>query len=139
MSKGGLDLPQSDIDKILADIKKRKERSQAAQTVKQSPQQTESAVAVAVRQKDPQPESAPQTHSRISEKDKAMLSRFINSSAEPEEKTAVLPVEDSELDAQFENPEYVSKKSEDYIDENFMKFFTQSVIVTKTPEETANL
>ncbi|MBR4036369.1 MAG: hypothetical protein IKJ05_06550 [Oscillospiraceae bacterium] len=132
-------MPQSDIDKILADIKKRKERSQAAQTVKQSPQQTESAVAVAVRQKDPQPESAPQTHSRISEKDKAMLSRFINSSAEPEEKTAVLPVEDSELDAQFENPEYVSKKSEDYIDENFMKFFTQSVIVTKTPEETANL
>lgn len=133
-------MPQSDIDKILAEIKQRKELSQASQPAADAPQ-PHTAVAVATQPEETRPESAPQKHSRISEKDKAMLSRFINSSAENEKPQAdpQPAAEDGELDAQFENTEYVSKKSEDYIDENFMKFFTQSVIVTKSPEETSNL
>ncbi|MBR5805834.1 MAG: hypothetical protein IKY30_03560 [Oscillospiraceae bacterium] len=127
-------MPQSDIDKILADIKKRKEQSQASQS---APQQ--SAVAVAVQQPDTQTESAAVKNSRISEKDKEKLSRFINSSPAQKADAPVPAAEEIELDTQFATTDYVSKKSEDYIDENFMNFFTQSVIVTKSPEETQQL
>lgn len=125
-------MPQNDIDKILADIKKRKEQSQAARAAKDTAQPQQAPVVVKVEtQTEEKTESVPQPESRISEKDRNTLSRFINSSDEDEK--------DVELDARFENTEYVSKKSEDYIDENFMKFFTQSVIVTKSPEETSSL
>ena len=125
-------MPQSDIDKILADIKKRKEQSQASQPVTQ-----QTAVAVADRQ--PETETAPVKNNRISEKDKEKLSQFINSSPAPKTSETLRPAEEIELDTQFATTDYVSKKSEDYIDENFMNFFTQSVIVTKSPEETQQL
>ena len=120
-------MPQSDIDKILAELKQRKAQSQTAPAVKET-----APVQAPVQEKqEEKPVTPPVPENRMSEKDRNTLSRFINSSAEEET--------DTELDAQFENTEYVSKKSEDYIDENFMKFFTQSVIVTKSPEETNNL
>ncbi len=125
-------MPQSDIDKILADIKKRKEQSQVSQPVTQ-----QTAVAVADRQ--PETETVPVKNNRISEKDKEKLSRFINSSPAPKTSETLRPAEEIELDTQFATTDYVSKKSEDYIDENFMNFFTQSVIVTKSPEETQQL
>ena len=121
-------MPQSDIDKILAEVRKRKEQSQNTPAAeKAAPVQQ----AVAVKKTEQQPAILPEPENRMSEKDKNTLSRFINSSAKDEK--------DDELDARFEDTEYVSKKSEDYIDENFMKFFTQSVIVTKSPEETSEL
>ncbi len=121
-------MPQSDIDKILAEVRKRKEQSQNTQAAeKAAPVQQ----AAAVKKAEQQPAIPTEPENRMSEKDKNTLSRFINSSAKEEK--------DDELDARFEDTEYVSKKSEDYIDENFMKFFTQSVIVTKSPEETSEL
>ena len=122
-------MPQNDIDKILEDIKKRRERAQASQTAKPAVEPEKPAAPVITEEK---PVSAPVIETRISEKDKATLSRFINNTPEPQPESFA----SAELDTQFENTDYVSKKSEDYIDENFMKFFTQSVIVTKTPEET---
>ena len=122
-------MPQNDIDKILEDIKKRRERAQASQTAKPAVEPEKPAAPVITEEK---PVSAPVIETRISEKDKATLSRFINNTPEPHPESFA----SAELDTQFENTDYVSKKSEDYIDENFMKFFTQSVIVTKTPEET---
>ena len=129
-------MPQSDIDKILADIKRRKEQSQASRP---APQQT--AVAVADRQPETETENPPVKNSGISEKDKEKLSRFINSSPAQETPAPQQTAEEIELDTQFStaDTDYVSKKSEDYIDENFMNFFTQSVIVTKSPEETQQL
>ena len=137
-------MPQPDIDKILAEIKRKKERSQTAASAQGVSQRTNTAVAVAVQPEETETQPKQQAKSRISEKDKAMLSRFINSSRQPEKPAAEREElqqlsDDTRLDASFENTEYVSKKSEDYIDENFMKFFTQSVIVTKSPEETGNL
>lgn len=128
-------MPQSDIDKILEDIKKRRQQSQAQQPV-QSPQRT--AVAVAPHP-ETEAESADVKHSGISEKDKAMLSRFINSSSDEKIPEPESDQSDNELDTTYSDEGYVSKKSEDYIDENFMNFFTQSVIVTKSPQETSEL
>ena len=130
-------MPQNDIDKILEEIKKRKEQSQSAQTVTTEQKTTEPVAVESAPQEEPAPQphekATPQPESRISEKDKATLSRFINKAPEHVTQTSV------ELDTDFGSGEFISKKSEDYIDENFMNFFTQSVIVTKTPDETAGL
>lgn len=136
-------MPQSDIDKILEEIKLRRQQTQTVPTATAVIEPENKPADETPRQNIP----APQKQSRISEKDKATLSRFINNTEQPEKKQAE-PVQpqpkqqsfvSEELDAQFADTEYVSKKSEDYIDENFMKFFTQSVIVTKSPEETSEL
>ena len=136
-------MPQSDIDKILEEIKLRRQQTQTVPTATAVIEPENKPADQSPRQNIP----APQKQSRISEKDKATLSRFINNTEQPEKKQAE-PVQpqpkqqsfvSEELDAQFADTEYVSKKSEDYIDENFMKFFTQSVIVTKSPEETSEL
>ena len=120
-------MPQNDIDKILEELKQRREKSQPVQTAK-----AESEKPLAVEAPQPEAEK-PAPESKISDKDKATLSRFINKTEEP----APQPV--PQLDTKYDDSQYISKKSEDYIDENFMNFFTQSVIVTKTPEETSNL
>ena len=108
-------MAQSDIDKILAEIKRNKEKS--ADGVQQ--------------QKSMPPKSdTPQQPAEISADSRQALQQFINDDNSRE---------DEELDAEFPVEEYVSKKSEDYIDENFMNFFTQSVIVTKSPEKIGNV
>lgn len=121
-------MAQSDIDKILEDIRKRKEMSRQ-KSVQQTPPPAEKAVAPA--EAAPQPEVKEDT---ISESGRQALSAFMNNTLDTEE-----GADDEKLDAEFESSEYVSKKSEDYIDENFVKFFTQSVIVTKAPEETGQV
>ncbi len=122
-------MPQNDIDKILEELKQRKRKSQAVSTPmpQQPPQPAEKPE---VQQEAAKPEIKEVS---ISQKDKDTLSRFINSSHPNEADSEI------HLETEFDNQEYVSKKSEDYIDENFMKFFTQSVVVTKSPEETSNL
>ena len=120
-------MPQTDIDKILAEIKQRKEQSGNTAAKPAPVKKTEPPV----QQPQQEEKQTPAAENRMSEKDKNTLSRFINSGNDEEKETG--------LDASFENTDYVSKKSEDYIDENFMKFFTQSVIVTKSPEETSEL
>ncbi len=123
-------MAQSDIDKILEDIRKRKERT-GHKPVAEQPQQP-SAEAEPAEQPKIQPR-AEVKEDTISESGRQALSAFMNNTL-PEDNAG-----EEKLDAEFENPEYVSKKSEDYIDENFVKFFTQSVIVTKTPEETGQV
>ena len=106
-------MAQSDIDKILAEIKRSKEKSAAAEQNRKST--------------EPEPVARP---ADISADSRQALRQFINADNDRE---------DEELDAEFPVEEYVSKKSEDYIDENFMNFFTQSVIVTKSPEKVGNV
>ncbi len=122
-------MPQNDIDKILEELKKRKARSQPAASVKPAvvPQPVEETP------KADKPAQTVKKDVRISDKDKETLSRFINNSSEPE------PEDQLQLVTVPDHNGYTSKKSEDYIDENFMNFFTQSVIVTKAPEETSSL
>ena len=118
-------MPQNDIDKILEELKQRREKSQAMPVVK-----ADAPVPAPPVETTPQPapeQTVPDNH--ISEKDKATLSRFINKADEPV----------AELNNKYSDDQFISKKSEDYIDENFMNFFTQSVIVTKAPEETSDL
>jgi len=123
-------LAQSDIDKILEDIKKRKERSMAAAKAR-PPVEAPPAEEPVVQEQTQAAQVEPVAETpAISESDKQTLSDFINNSMD--EKT-------EELDASYPRDDYISKKSEDYIDENFMKFFTQSVVVTKPPEETNNV
>ena len=122
-------MPQSDIDKILEDIRKRKERS-GRKPASDIPAEQ----AVAVTQPEPGKHQRPEVkEDTISESGRRALSAFMNNSLPSEDKS------DEKLDAEFEDSEYVSKKSEDYIDENFVKFFTQFVIVTKAPEETGQV
>ena len=123
-------MTQSDIDKILEEIKQSRKRSQANAQPSQSvpaPEKTESVQPVNTA---PAAESKTATAKeiRLSEDSKQTLADFINGGTK----------ETVSDDVSYE-PEYVSKKSEDYIDENFMNFFTQSVIVTKKPEETSNV
>ena len=116
-------LAQSDIDKILEDIKKRKEQSQANSTV-QPIKENETSSTPKIKETE-----NTQEEKHISDEGKKLLSRFINDEES----------EQPEFDEEFNESEYVSKKSEDYIDENFMNFFTQSVIVTKSPEQTSEM
>ena len=86
----------------------KKEKSQAVSTVK-----VDTPAPVAPVETAPQPadkKAVPDNH--ISEKDKATLSRFINKAEEP------VP----ELNNKYADDQFISKKSEDYIDENFMNF-----------------
>lgn len=108
-------MAQSDIDKILAEIKRNKEKSaDGVQQQKSTPPKSDTS----------------QQPAEISADSRQALQQFINDDNSRE---------DEELDAEFPVEEYVSKKSEDYIDENFMNFFTQSVIVTKSPEKIGNV
>ncbi len=116
-------MAQSDIDKILEDIKKRKEQSQTNSTLQSTKENETSSTPLIKEHENTQEEK------HISDEGKKLLSQFIN-----EEKA-----EKPEFDKEFDENEYESKKSEDYIDENFMNFFTQSVIVTKTPEQTSEM
>lgn len=129
LKKEGNGLAQSDIDKILEDIKKRKEmsgqKSDSTQPLKEAlrHEKTEEIRAEAAGEKE---------HSEISPEGKQTLSDFINNSMSESKN-------DGEENGGFYSPEFISKKSEDYIDENFMDFFTTSVIVTKKPENTGNV
>ncbi len=117
-------MANTDIDKILRDIKRRKEQSGSP---------AGAAVKVIDKPEKPQPENPPVEkeeiqHSNISESGKQTLSDFINNSMPKDD--------DNDFDRHFDELDYVSKKSEDYIDEGFMEFFTTSVIVTKAPDRT---
>ena len=120
-------MAQSDIDKILEDIRKRKEQTRQKPAPRPRPQPEE------VQPASPEETPLPVKEDAISESGRQALSDFMNNTLSAENS------EDEKLDAEFESSEYVSKKSEDYIDENFVKFFTQSVIVTKAPEETGQI
>ena len=98
-------MPQSDIDKILEEIKLRRQQTQTVPTATAVIEPENKPADETPRQNIP----APQKQSRISEKDKATLSRFINSTEQPEKKQAE-PVQpqpkqqsfvSEELDAQF--------------------------------------
>ena len=110
-------MAQSDIDKILEDIRKRKEMSRQ-KPAPHTPPPAEKPVAPA--EAALQPEVKEDT---ISESGRQALSAFMNNTLDTEE-----DADDEKLDAEFESSEYVSKKSEDYIDENFVKFFTHSFL-----------
>ncbi|MBQ3009436.1 MAG: hypothetical protein IJD80_07620, partial [Oscillospiraceae bacterium] len=121
-------MAQSDIDKILEDIKRRKERSQSAAA--------SAPVRTAEKTAEPQQEDAPQPEKEenlISQEDRNTLSAFINNSLPRAEENT------EEENLQFYDTDSISKKSEDYIDDSFMEFFTKSVIVTKAPEQTGNV
>ena len=125
-------MAQSDIDKILEDIKRRKEQSaQSTRSAAPAPAEEKPAPAAesAVPEEPAAVKSSAPVESALSEDSKRALASFIKGS----------PEEEDVPDTAFSEPDYVSKKSEDYIDENFMHFFTQSVIVTKAPEETGNV
>lgn len=129
MAEGGSVLAQTDIDKILQEIKNKK-RQRDSQNTPTAPL-AEKAKGDAESRKKP----ADSTKNRenggekpeISHSDKEKISRFLNSESHREQ-------EDYSLDIQ---EDFAPKKSEDYIDENFKKFFTQSIVVTKPPEETS--
>ena len=116
-------MAQSDIDKILEDIKRRKEQAQ---------KETAPVAEKIETPASPKEEKIEYKENSISDEGKKTLDNFLKN-----DKPETIETDDK-LDAEFEPP-YVSKKSEDYIDENFMNFFTQSVIVTKTPEQTREM
>ena len=114
-------MAQSDIDKILEDIRKRKERSGRKPAADIPAEQ-----AVAVTQPEPEKHQRPEVkEDTISESGRRALSAFMNNSLPSEDKS------DEKLDAEFEDSEYVSKKSEDYIDENYTKNITLSKLEKK--------
>ena len=91
-------MPQNDIDKILEELKARKERTKGTQTATPKAEQPQAETAAVEPARDVQ----------ISEKDKATLSRFINKSSEPE------PEDHIQLVTVPDQNQYTSKKSEDY-------------------------
>lgn len=119
-------MDQRDIDKILEDIKKRKRQSEQSRVaavsaeIKSDKGDTEIKIPVQPVEK-PKPAEKPNVEKEVIERDKKVLSGFLNGD------------DDGDFAA------HTAKKSEDYIDENFKNFFTQSVIVTKTPEQTSNV
>ncbi len=127
-------MAEKDIDKILRDIKKRKEMSQQAAVkpeVKQQEQSKTEDVTTAFQRETAKADNsaAEKAHGGLSDRGKQTLADFINNS---------LPENDGQ-DTFFGEIDAAGKKSEDYIDENFMNFFTSSVIVTKGPGETKGL
>lgn len=111
-------MSQLDIDKLLEDIRNEKKKN-------------ETNTSNLVEEKNISPVTK-NDEEKISDKDKKTLSNFLNGKDKKSE--------DSEKeDVPVLEEQYSSKTSEDYMDENFMKFFTQSVIVTKTPEETGEI
>ncbi len=127
-------MANTDIDKILRDIKRRKELSRNTGPVTISAENTEPAEDKAERTVEtavvPQEKGKEgQSRAGLSEKSKQTLSDFINNSMEKQ----------PDRDDVFAVSENISKKSEDYIDDGFMEFFTSSVIVTKNPEHTGKL
>ena len=119
-------MDQRDIDKILEDIKKRKRQSEQSRVaavsaeIKSDKGDREIKIPVQPIEK-PKPAEKPNVEKEVIERDKKVLSGFLNGD------------DDGDFAA------HTAKKSEDYIDENFKNFFTQSVIVTKTPEQTSNV
>lgn len=119
-------MDQKDIDKILEDIKKRKRRSEkgrvAAVSAEVDGDKSDTEIKIPAQTvESPKPAEKPNVEKEVIERDKKVLSGFLNGD------------DDGDFAA------HTAKKSEDYIDENFKNFFTQSVIVTKTPEQTSNV
>lgn len=119
-------MEQRDIDKILEDIKKRKRQSEqrrvAAVSAEIKSDKGDREIKIPVQPVEkPKPAEKPNVEKEVIERDKKVLSGFLNGD------------DDGDFAA------HTAKKSEDYIDENFKNFFTQSVIVTKTPEQTSNV
>ncbi len=127
-------MANTDIDKILRDIKKRKEQTlKAERPASLQPAENKQPEPVIMPKEEEKQErqsliktEKPQTG--MSEQSKQTLADFINNSFEKED-----------TEDKFSTGENISKRSEDYIDDGFMEFFTSSVIVTKAPPKTAKL
>ena len=120
MSKGGLDLPQNDIDKILEELKARRQRSKTVSDTAPQPVSK------------PEPDVEKQAEEtvkevQISEKDKATLSRFINNT---DKDSAPVSSDSGQLDTQFEKDGYVSKIDSVY-SESMVEHFTDRMKVYK--------
>lgn len=109
-----------DVDKILEEIKAKK---------KQATAKAEAENIIKSETEPPKTEKNP-----ISEGGMNALSRFMN-----EDEPKAEPPKEREAVTENGREETSPKKSDDYIDEKFVQFFTQQVIVTKSPEETSNV
>ncbi len=113
-------MAQPDVDKILEELKQKKTET--------SP-----------------PASKTAENQGLSRQGKETLQQFMNNNM-PREKEKDEKAEknnfsrdDDNLFKRFPDDGYANRTSEDYLDDNFMKFFTQNVVNTKSAEKTNNL
>jgi hypothetical protein len=141
-----------DVDKILEELRRKRQGSAPAtpaSTVKAVSEVREKAPSIDVdallsslsssskstpaetsRKAEPTPASAEETERPR----KAPKTADVSS---PEEEAQAKKVFEAREPGEAREPEGITgKRSEDYIDDEFKRFFTQSVIITKSPEET---
>ena len=137
-----------DVDKILEELRRKRRGSVATGNVRPEPELREKAPSVDVdallsslssSAKGSSAEPAEQAEAAVKSEDKSGGPEREPETAESDrtEESRAKKVFEVREPKEVKEPEGITgKRSEDYIDDEFKRFFTQSVIITKSPEET---